>query len=259
MEELARKIREHVLRMTHRAKCSHVGSCLSIADILAVLYSGVLNVKPEQPDWEKRDRFILSKGHACAAVYAVLAECGFFPLEWLDGFYQSGSLLSGHISHQVPGVEASTGSLGQGLSIGCGMALATKQKVFVLLGDGDCNEGSTWEAVMFARQHCLANLVAIVDYNKIQALGKTKDVLDLVSLRAKWLAFGWNTIEVDGHDLLDLVDGLQVKVDIQPHCIIAHTIKGKGVSWMENRVEWHYKHPNDEELESALKELNRGN
>lgn len=255
MEKLARKIREHVLRMTHNAKCSHVGSCLSIADILAVLYGEVMNVKSHNPDWEDRDRFILSKGHACAAVYAVLAECGFFPLEWLDTFYQNGSLLSGHISHHVPGVEASTGSLGQGLSIGCGMALATKQKVFVLLGDGDCNEGSTWEAAMFASHHCLANLVAIVDYNKLQALGKTRDVLDLVSLRAKWLAFGWNTVEINGHDLQELKDELEVKVDIQPHCIIAHTIKGKGVSFIENQIEWHYKYPDDEVLKLALGEL----
>ncbi len=248
MEELAKKIRQHVLRMTHNAKSSHVGSCLSIADILAVLYGGVL---------KEGDKFILSKGHASAALYAVLAECGYFPVKWLDTFCQSGSLLSGHVSHYVPGVDVSTGSLGHGLSIGCGMAMVTKSKVYVLLGDGDLNEGSIWEAAMFARHHRLANLVVIIDYNKIQALGSTEDVLDLVSLRAKWLAFGWNTVEVNGHDFLDFKAELRVRIDIQPHCIIAHTVKGKGVSWMEGKVEWHYKYPNDEELRLALEELRR--
>lgn len=255
MDKLARKIRTHVLKMTNRAKCSHVGSCLSIADILAVLYGEVLNVRPEQPEWKGRDRFILSKGHACAAVYAVLAECGFFPVEWLDRFYQSGSLLSGHTSHYVLGVEVSTGSLGQGLSIGCGMALAIKQNVYVLLGDGDCDEGSTWEAAMFASHHNLGNLITIIDYNKMQALGSTESVLDLAPLKEKFLSFGWAVQEIDGHNLKQIELALRSVVTGKPNCIIAHTVKGKGVSFMQNSVAWHYKYPNDEELRLALREL----
>lgn len=257
VEALAKRIRIHVLEMTHKAKSSHVGSCLSIADILAMLYGCIMSIRPEQPDWKGRDRFILSKGHACAALYAVLAECGFFPLEWLDSYYQKGSLLSGHISHYVPGVEASTGSLGHGLSIGCGMALVTKSKVYVLLSDGDCNEGSTWEAVMFAKQHKLDNLVAIVDYNRLQAMGKTEDILDLDSLAGKWRSFGWFVGEVDGHNIghLERILKFIPREKGKPSCIIAHTVKGKGVSFMGNIVEWHYKYPNDEELKQALEEL----
>lgn len=254
-ETLAKRVRIDVLRMTNKAKSSHIGSNLSMADILAVLYGGVLNVQPDNPDWEGRDRLILSKGHACASVYAVLAERGFFPKEMLEGYYQSGSLLSGHISHYVSGVEASTGSLGHGLSIGCGMALAIKSRVYVLLSDGDCNEGSTWEAVMFASHHKLDNLVAIVDYNKMQALGDSKSILDLTPLCDKWMAFGWAVEEIDGHDIEQIETALRYRTFEQPRCIIAHTIKGKGVSFMENSVEWHYKYPNEEELELALEEL----
>lgn len=248
--------------MTHKAQSSHIGSCLSIADILAVLHNGVLNVRPKEPNWEDRDRFILSKGHACAAVYAVLAEKGYFPMEWLDTFCQKGSKLAGHISHEVAGVEVSTGSLGHGLSIGCGMALAAKQdnkpyKVYVLLSDGDCDEGSTWEATMFASHHRLDNLVAIVDYNKLQAMGFSKDILGLEPMPLKWQSFGWSVREVNGHNTDEIENVLQnVPLNLkQPSCIIAHTIKGKGVSFMENSVLWHYKYPNDEELAMALKEL----
>ena len=243
--------------MTNRAKSSHIGSCLSIADILAVLYGEVLNVRPNEPDWEDRDRFILSKDHACAVVYAVLAECGFFPVEQLETFYQNGSLLSGHISHHVAGVEASTGSLGHGLSIGCGMALAEKSRVFVLLSDGECDEGSTWEAVMFARQHKLDNLVAIVDYNKLQAMGETKNIIDLNPLVDKWYSFGWAVREIDGNNIEHLKHILKyIPYETgKPNCIIAHTVKGRGVSQMENKTEWHYKYPDDEELKRALEEL----
>jgi transketolase len=255
-QELARSIRVHSLEMTHKAKSSHIGSCLSIADILAVLYEEVMTIRPELPNWESRDRFILSKGHACAALYAVLAECGFFPKEQLDSFYQNGSLLLGHTNHYVPGVEVSTGSLGHALSIGCGMALATKQKVYVLLGDGDCDEGSTWEAAMFASQHKLANLIAIVDYNKMQALGNIASILDLNPLTKKWQAFGWTTREIDGHNPEQIEEAIQrISIYEQPICVIAHTTKGKGVSFMENKIEWHYKFPNKEELERALLEL----
>ena len=260
---LSTKIRAHVLRMTHRAKSSHVGSSLSIADLLAVLYGGILRINPARPQSPGHDRFILSKGHACAAVYAVLAEHGFFPKEWLDTYYLDGSHLAGHITHHgVPGVEASTGSLGHGLSIGCGMALAGKRggqsyRVFTLLSDGECDEGSTWEAALFAPHHHLDNLVAIVDYNKIQSFGRVKEVLDLEPLAGKWQAFGWATREIDGHDFNQIENALR-SVPFEPgrpSCVIAHTIKGKGVSFMENQLAWHYKPPDDEELRRALAEL----
>jgi len=260
---LAKKIRAHALHMVHRANASHVGTCLSIADILAVLYSGILRVNPKQPDWPDRDRFILSKGHGAAVTYAVLAECGFFPKEWLDTYCQDGAKLPGHItSHGIPGVEVSTGSLGHGLSIGCGMALATKRdgrsyRVFVLLSDGECDEGSTWEAVLFAPQHRLDNLIAIVDYNKIQAFGMGKEVLDLEPLADKWRAFNWAVQEIDGHNCSQIEDAFKnVPFELgKPSCIVAHTVKGKGVSFMENRLEWHYKSPNAEQLAQALAEL----
>ena len=258
----ATQIRAHVLRMTHRAKSSHVGGCLSIADLLAVLYGGVLRVDPTHPNWPDRDRFILSKGHAVAAVYATLAERGFFPMDWLDAFYQDGSHLPGHITHSGPGVEASTGSLGHGLSIGCGMALVGKQeeqpyRVFVLLSDGECDEGSTWEAALFAPHHHLDNIIAIVDYNKIQSFGTVKEVLDLEPLANKWQTFGWAVYEVDGHDCGQIEKAL-LSVPFEPErpsCIIAHTVKGKGVSFMENQLAWHYMPPNDEQLAQALAEL----
>lgn len=260
---LAKRIRTHALRMTHRANASHIGTCLSIADLLAVLYGEVLHVDSARPDRPSRDRFILSKGHGAAAAYAVLAERGFFPKEWLETYYQDGSQLAGHITHHgVPGVEVSTGSLGHGLSIGCGMALAGKRdsqdyRVFVLLSDGECDEGSTWEAALFAPHHHLDNLIAIIDYNKIQSFGRIKEVLDLEPLARKWRAFGWVVREINGHDFGQIDDALKsapFKIS-QPSCIIAHTIKGKGVSFMENQLAWHYKSPNDEQLRQALAEL----
>ncbi len=261
--DLMNNIRAQVLRMTHRAQSSHVGSSLSVVELLMVLYRDILHVDKDFLDWPDRDRFILSKGHACAALYAVLAERGFFPEAWLEHYCEDGAQLAGHITHvTVPGVEVSTGSLGHGLSIGCGMALAAKRddrsyRVFVLLSDGECEEGSTWEAILFASHHRLDNIVAIVDYNKIQSLGTTKDVLDLEPLGAKWRAFGWVTREIDGHNCDEIAPILE-QVPFQPgkpSCIIAHTIKGKGISFMENQVAWHYKSPNDEQLAQALKEL----
>jgi len=261
--DLARRIRRDVLRMTHRAKSSHVGSCLSMADLLAVLYGGVMRVDPSAPDWPDRDRFILSKGHGGAALYAVLAERGFFPMEWLETYCANGSRLAGHITHHgVPAVEASTGSLGHGLSIGCGMALAGKKdlrdyRVFVLLSDGECDEGSTWEAALFAPHHHLDNLVAIVDFNKIQSFGRVKEVLDLDPLPEKWRSFGWLVREIDGHDCRQ-IDGVLAELPLEngrPSCIVAHTVKGKGVSFMENQLAWHYKSPNAEQLRQALAEL----
>jgi transketolase len=261
--ELARRIRIHALRMTSRGGSSHVGAAFSIADILAVLYSGILNVDPTQPKHPGRDRFILSKGHAGAAVYAVLAESGFFPLEKLKTHYQDGSDLSGHVSHKgIPGVELSTGSLGHGLSVGAGMAKAGKlvgaaHRVAVLLSDGECDEGSNWEAILFAAHHRLDNLVAIVDYNKIQSLAPVSETLELEPFAEKWRSFGWSVVEVNGHDhdaLRHAFRQLPAEPN-RPSCVIAHTTKGKGVSFMENSVLWHYRTARGEEFDAALAEL----
>ena len=260
---LATRIRRHVVRMTHAARASHVGTSLSMADLLAVLYSGSLNVDPADPDRPDRDRFVLSKGHGSAGLYAVLAERGFFPLERLAEFYRDGSPLVGHVSRGgVPGVDASTGSLGHGLALACGMALAgirdgRRYRVFALLSDGECDEGSTWEAALLARQHRLENLVAIVDYNKIQSLGTVSEVLELETFGQKWEAFGWSVREIDGHDLAAIARTLAALpfVASRPSCLIAHTVKGKGVSFMEDQLLWHYRPPDAAELERALAEL----
>ena len=263
---LAKKIRAHTLNMVYRARASHVGSCLSAADILAVLYGNILRIDPTNPNWPGRDRFILSKGHAAAAAYAALAERGFFSKEWLGTYCQDGSELGGHLTFGVPGVEVSTGSLGHGLSIGCGMALAVKKerqsyRVFVLLSDGECDEGSTWEAVLFAAHHHLDNMIAIVDYNKIQAYGKVPEVLDLEPLADKWKAFNWKVHEIDGNDCGQIEEVLKSVPwePTRPSCVIAHTIKGKGVSFMENQLAWHYKSPNEEQLRQALADLEKSN
>ena len=261
ISQFATTIRAHALRMVHRANASHIGTCLSIADLLAVLYGNVLHVNPAQRDLPDRDRFILSKGHGAAALYAALAERGFFPLDWLQTYCQNGARLAGHVTYGVPGVEVSTGSLGHGLSIGCGMALAGKRekrpyRVFVMLSDGECDEGSIWEAALFAPHHHLDNLIAIVDYNKIQSFGAVKDVLDLEPLADKWRAFRWTAREIDGHDHSQIEQTLaQVPFEPgKPSVIIAHTIKGKGVSFMENQLAWHYRSPNSEQLTLALAE-----
>lgn len=263
---LATRLRRHVVEMTSRAGSCHVGTCLSMADLLAVLYGGVLRVRPSEPKWPDRDRFILSKGHGCAILYAVLAECGFFSMDWLQSFYKDGTRLFGHTTHHgVPGVEVSTGSLGHGLSIGCGMALVGKRdhgssyRVFALLSDGECDEGLVWEAALFAAHHKLDNLVAIVDFNQIQSLGFVKDILNLEPFAAKWNAFGWAVREIDGHHYDDIERSLN-HVPFEPgrpNCVIAHTVKGKGVSFMENKVLWHYRPPDETELRQALAELER--
>jgi transketolase len=260
----ARRIRSHTLRMVAAARTSHVGSCLSMADIVSVLYAQVLQVDPKDRTAPDRDRFILSKGHAAATLYAALAERGFFPVSELDRFCQNGSMLTGHISHGVPGIEVSTGSLGHGLPIAVGMALSLRAdkraaRVFCLLSDGECDEGSNWEAILFAGHHSLANLVAIVDYNKIQSFGRVSDVLGLEPLAAKWRAFGWTVVEVDGHKHELLAETLCKPREARgpPLVVIAHTVKGKGVSFMEDRLEWHYKSPDLEELRAALAELAR--
>jgi transketolase len=261
--DLARKIRINALNMTNQGSSSHIGSIFSMADLLAVLYGEVLNVKPDNPKWEDRDRFILSKGHAGAGVYAALAERGFFPTGKLATHYQNGSDLSGHVSHKgVPGVEISTGSLGHGLPIAAGMAYAGKignknHRVFVLLGDGECDEGSNWEAILFAHHHRLDNLIAIVDYNKLQSLTTIAETLALEPFADKWRSFGWEVIEINGHDLQAISQACH-NLPIapgKPTCIIAHTVKGKGVSFMENSVLWHYRSAKDEEYDRALQEL----
>jgi len=260
--ELAKRIRIHALNMTHTGGSSHIGSSFSIADILAVLYRNVLNLDPCNVTMEDRDRFILSKGHAGAAVYAVLAECGFFPTSTLANHYKNGSNLSGHVSHKnVPGVEFSTGSLGHGLSVGSGMAYGSKRgkhdfRVFVLLSDGECDEGSNWEAILFAAHHKLNNLVAIVDYNKIQSLDSISNTIGLEPFADKWKAFGWNVQEVDGHDHEKLTSAFDSLSTTKPNVLICHTVKGKGVSFMEDSVLWHYRSPQGTEFELALSELN---
>lgn len=264
-KRLAQKVRLNVLRMTSRGGSSHIGSCFSAADILAVLYGCILRVSPCRPNHSQRDRFILSKGHAGAAVYATLAEVGYFPVENLQHHYQDGSLLSGHVSHKgIPGVELSTGSLGHGLGVGAGMAKALKladnaARVFVLLSDGECDEGSVWEAALFAQHHQLANLVAIIDYNKIQSLGPVAETLQLEPFRAKWESFGWSVREVNGHDHAALVAALSDLPEQanRPTVIVAHTTKGKGVSFMESTVLWHYRTARGEEFDRALAELEK--
>jgi transketolase len=246
--------------MVHSAKASHVASALSISDILAVLYGRVMDFDPVAPDYGARDRFILSKGHACVAVYSTLAEVRVIPKEQLDTYGQDFSWLMNHISHKVPGVEFSTGALGHGLPFGVGKALAAKIKneawrTFVLLSDGEMDEGSNWEALMFSAHHSLDKLTAIIDYNKLQSLDTVANSLGLEPLVDKLIAFGCDVCEVDGHDHSQIFDALSANTTGKPRAIIAHTVKGKGVSFMENRVEWHYKSPNDVELAIALAEL----
>ena len=262
-QELAKKVRIHALKMANSGGGSHIGSALSIADILAVLYTEILHLDPKNPTLEQRDRFVLSKGHAGAALYATLAETGFFPVSKLATHYQDGSDLCGHVSHKgIPGVEVSTGSLGHGLSLATGMALAAKidqkkHRIFTLLSDGECDEGSTWEAVLFAAHHHLDNLSAIIDYNKIQSLDTVADTLELEPLADKWRSFGWQVQEVDGHNHQQLQSELS-ELPLESDCpsvIICHTVKGKGVSFMENTVLWHYRVPRGEEFAAALQEL----
>jgi transketolase len=261
-EQFAAQIRAHTVQMVHRVNASHVAGGLSMTDLLAVLYGGVLKVDPTMPQLPGRDRFILSKGHACAALYATLALKGFFSVEELLQFGRDGSRLMTHVSHKVPGVEFSTGSLGHGLGFACGKALAAKRqkqdwRVFTMLSDGELDEGSNWEAILFAPHHRLDNLVAIVDYNKIQSLGSIKEVLDLHPLAEKFRTFNWVVKEIDGHnhdEIYATLNQLPFRSG-QPSCLIAHTVKGKGVDYMENELLWHYRTPNAEQVEAALKQI----
>lgn len=253
-------IKKSIVHMAHYSKSSHVGTALSIADILYTLYYKILNIDPLNPIKSDRDKFILSKGHGSSALYATLAERGFFSKDYLNRYYIDGGILPGHLDMKAaPGIEISSGSLGHGLSIGVGMAIANKQsnnpgKIFVLLGDGECNEGSVWEAVMLAATLGLKNITAIVDYNKLQGYGRTNEIINQENMAKRWEVFGWEVYEVDGHDTGQM-EKVFNKAQEKPKAVISHTIKGKGVSFMENRLEWHYKSPNDEQFENALKEL----
>jgi transketolase len=260
--QLSRAIRRDVLRMVHRAKASHVGSCFSAADVFAVLFGEVMRLDPAETRAPARDRFILSKGHAAAALYAALANVGAIPRETLDTYGADGSLYMTHASHKVPGVEFSSGSLGHGLPFGVGKALAAKKlghawRVFVLLSDGELDEGSNWEALMFASHHALDNLVAVVDYNKLQSLTSIEQTLGLEPLVDKFRAFGWEVREVDGHDHAALREHLSAVpwTPRKPSILVAHTLKGKGVSYMQGKVEWHYRSPDEKLLAQALAEI----
>jgi transketolase len=253
-------IKKSIVHMAHYSKSSHVGTALSIADILYTLYFKILNVDPMNPMTSGRDKFLLSKGHGSSALYATLAEKGFFNKDILNQYYIDGAKLPGHLDMTaVPGIEISSGSLGHGLSIGVGMALANKQsnnpgRIYVLLGDGECNEGSVWEAIMLAATLNLKNITAVIDYNKLQGFGRTNEIINQENMAKRWEAFDWEVYEVDGHDVAKLESIFRIKQK-KPKVIIAHTIKGHGVSFMEDRLEWHYKSPNNDQYELALKEL----
>lgn len=263
LEGLARRIRGKLVEMSHKARAPHLGSALSCVDILVAAYWGALAVDPDNPGAFERDKLILSKGHAAAALYVTLAYRGFFPEKMLDDYAKPGSPLSEHPSpYSIPGLEAATGSLGHGLPIGLGIALANRlqnlsNRVYVILSDGECNEGSVWEAAMMAPAHNLDRLCIIVDYNKWQATGRSSEILALEPLRQKWEAFGWSAQEIDGHDLKALMDALTNVPDGsgKPVAIIAHTIKGKGVSFMEDDNNWHYRIPDEDEVRQAKREL----
>ncbi|QWD76410.1 transketolase [Polynucleobacter sp. MWH-UH24A] len=263
-KELSKNIRINALKMVTKANASHIGSALSIADIVGVLYADVLKIFPRNPKNPCRDRLILSKGHACVTIYAALAEMKFFPKKNLETYGDDFSLMMNHISHKVPGVEFSSGSLGHGLPFGVGKALYAKRRnlcwrVFVILSDGELNEGSNWEALMFASHHQLCNLTVIVDYNKLQSLTSIDKTLALEPLSEKFRSFGADVVELNGHDHVMLSQVLKVSGINRPKVIIAHTIKGKGVSFMENQVLWHYRSPNNDELLQAIKEIESEN
>ncbi len=263
--QLAKDTRLKVLKMIHQAKEAHIGSSLSCIEILIALYYNILSINPKDPSSEDRDRFVLSKGHAVAALYAVLSQKGFFSERDLQQYCKEGTKMAGHSTYRcMPGVEVSTGSLGHGLPMASGLALAAKNdkkeyKVFALLSDGECQEGSNWEAALFASHHRLDNLVAIIDYNKIQAMGRTSEVLDIEPLKEKWQSFGWSVKEADGHSVEEITAVLS-EVPFEkgsPSLIVAHTVKGKGISFLEDKLISHYKHFSGKEYKEALEELER--
>ena len=259
---LSKEIRKCSLRMVYQAKASHIGGALSMVDLLSVLYSTVLKYDVSNPSWEERDRFILSKGHACVSFYSTLALCGFFSMEELDDYGKNGSRLLSHTSHYIPGIEISAGSLGHGLPIACGIALAAKRRgqkyrTYVIVGDGEMDEGSNWEALLLASHLGLDNLCLIIDYNKIQSLGATNEVLNLEPFKSKLEAFNWNVIQIDGHNH-EAIRRAFIQAEAfwgKPTAIIADTIKGKGVSFKENELLWHYKSPDEKQYNQAIKEI----
>lgn len=263
-EQLAWLIKRHGIEMTHISQGSHIGSILSVADIVAVLYNDVANITLGTVTDENRDRIVLSKGHAGAAIYAVLAEKGFFPIEELKTHYADGSRLSGHVSHKgIPGVEISTGSLGHGACMACGIALNAKLEkkdyfTYAITGDGECDEGSIWEMALFANHFNLNQFVVIVDHNKMQSLDFCENTLSLSPFEKKWEAFGWNVLSIDGHnhdEIRNALNEAKKSVD-KPTVIIANTVKGNGISFMENDILWHYRFPHEgEEYDGALREL----
>jgi len=264
LSAVCKTIRRHIITMIGAAKSGHPGGSLSAVEILVSLYfGGHLRHDPKNPAWKDRDRFILSKGHACPVLYAVMAESGYCPVDKLDTLRQMGSIYQGHPDRRfLPSLEASTGSLGQGLSVALGMGLAARldkspSRSYVMLGDGEIQEGQIWEAAMFGAFHKVDNVCAIVDYNKIQLDGFVKDIMDLEPLADKWRSFGWHLVEIDGHDLaqVDAAFNEAAATKGKPTCILAHTVKGKGVSFMENNPKWHGVAPNAEEIVAALKEL----
>ena len=263
LESIARNIRGKIVEMSHKSGAAHLGSSLSCVDILVALYWNVLSINPDKPSASDRDRFILSKGHAASSLYATLAFRGFFHEDVLDTFAKPGSHIEEHPGPQcISGVEAATGSLGHGLSIGTGMAIAGRvqkedYRVVALLSDGECNEGSVWEAAMFAAGQCLDNVMAIIDFNKWQATGRSCEVMALNPLKEKWESFGWTAYEIDGHNMSELVNVLSNFPDGygKPVAVIAHTVKGKGVSFMEDDNNWHYRIPTADEVIKAKNEL----
>ena len=260
-KSLAWQIRRDAVEMTHLSNGSHLASILSVADIIAVLYNDILKYDINNPSLKDRDRMILSKGHAGAAIYSALANSGFFPTEELKTHYSNGSRLSGHVSGDVPGVDLSTGSLGHGLPVANGMAMAARldgldYRVFVVMGDGECDEGSVWEAALFAAHFKLSNLVVIVDYNKMQSLTYCEETISISPLAEKWRNFGFEVRDVDGHDTEVLREAMgKPSTDGKPVCVIANTIKGKGISFMENNILWHYRPPQGDEYTRAVAEL----
>ena len=263
LEKMAKRLRRYVITMIATAGSGHPGGSLSATDIVTTLYFKIMRHDPKNPPWPDRDRFILSKGHAAPVLYAALAESGYFPIEELSTLRKLDSRLQGHTDRTLtPGVEMSSGSLGQGLSFGIGVALASRldgrhYQTYVLLGDGECDEGQIWEAAMFAAHLKVDNLTAIVDKNELQLDGRTCDIMNLQPLADKWCAFNWHVLEINGHDIKQIVQAVKKanKIKGKPTVIIAHTIKGKGVSFMENNVDFHGKAPTPEEAARALKEL----
>ncbi|MCQ9207296.1 MAG: transketolase [Omnitrophica bacterium] len=263
LKKKAIKIRKDILMMLEKSGSGHTGGSLSLVEILVALYYYKMKHDPRNPGWQGRDRLLLSKGHGCPALYAVLADCGYFPREELWGLRKLGSPLQGHPQLGLQGIEISSGSLGQGLSIANGMALANRidrinPKIYCIMGDGETNEGQIWEAAMTASHYGLSDVCGIVDFNKLQIDGFCCDVKGLEPYAKKWQSFGWHTLEIDGHDFKALINALDEadKVIDKPKVLIAHTVKGKGVSFIENRVEWHGIAPKKDELEKALTELN---